>query len=530
MLQRMVATAVITALVVGGGILAYQRLLPPREQASGPIYAAAPVRRGDIRVVVEGFGPLYPVFSSDIQASAGGFVEAIYIDRGQRVEAGQLVARIRNDELAYEVNQLAFDLERGRLELASLLNLRPEEVTQVDPNRGIEITTPIAGRIFEVQIKRNDTVSVGTLVARVVDDSHFVMVAELSAAEVRPVAEGQTALLRVAGFDGTVSARVTVVDRTPIPQEDHFVFRVTIEGKNPGLLRPGQEVALTIETAQGPVQVVKPQRIDRYGLETVIRSPAEGTVTDLRVREGAQVRAGETVAVLGGEATARYIRRRQLDIRELELKLAQKQEVRENLEVRSPISGVVAWVGPRPGMRIEQGWGIAGIFDASKMMLNFQADELDVVHLKEGQRAEITVDAVPGRSFPAQVTRVDMMGKTEEGVTTYMVALEVTETDELKPGMTGNVSIFVAEKKDVLLVPTEAVFEHDGMPAVEVLVDGRPVVVPVEIGLVNARWTEVVSGIEEGQQVVTGSPLDRLDSERLDRERPPTVIPGPGPG
>jgi len=205
----------------------------------------------------------------------------------------------------------------------------------------------------------------------------------------------------------------------------------------------------------------------------------------------------------------------------MELELARKQEIRENLVVRSPISGTVAWVHAQPGMRIEEGQSIASVFDNSRMNLYIRVDELDVVYVEEGQEAEVLVEALPGRSWKAKVLRVDMMGRAEDGIAQYGVFLEVEDTKELKPGMTAVVRIHIDEKEDVLLVPVEAVFDHDGKAAVEVLTDDGPEVVEVELGLINDRVAEVVSGLEEGQVVITGKAVDRLESEEVDVDNVP---------
>lgn len=529
LVRRIAAPLMIVALLGGAGWAAYARLAT--SNAGGeepPVYATARVVRGDIEVVVEGFGPLEPIYQADLQASAPGFIEAIYIDRGQRVEPGQIIARIRNEELGYELTQLEYDLERARLELAALLGVPPEEVTRADPTRGIRITAPIAGRISDLELTVKSEVAEGQVIARIVDDSRVVVVAELSPGEARNVANGQLAWLRAQGFDGDIRGTVTNADKTLIPKDNVFINRITIEADNPGLLAPGTVVTLRIETPEGTVHVVREQKIDRYGNETVVRSLAKGAVTQVHVKNFAKVGTGQPIVTLGGETTALSIRQKQLEIKSKELQLAQKQDIRENLVVRSPIAGVVAWVAARPGMQVAPGQPFAAVFNASKMQLFIQADEVDVVHLKDGQEAEVTVEALPGRSFPAKVVRVDMMGRAEDGIARFGVALEVEAGDELRPGMTGNVSIRVAEKRGVLLVPVEAVFEEDGKPAVEILTDQGPVTVPVEIGLVNDRVAEVVSGLEEGQVVVTGSSADRLQ-RKASEENEKTLF-GPGGG
>ncbi|HHY94676.1 MAG TPA: efflux RND transporter periplasmic adaptor subunit [Firmicutes bacterium] len=530
MVKRVISALVVVAVLLGGGYLAYKRLVPAKAEAAGPVYATAKVKRGDLRVSVEGTGQLQPIFLSELTAAAPGTVESILVERGQRVEPGQLVATLRNDQIGYELQELEFDLERARLELADVLGVPPGEVTRVDPTRGVQVSAPISGRITDLKVKNGDSLEEGTLVATIVDDAAVIATVEMNVNQVKSVAVGQKAVCRFVDFQEPVEGTVTDVDRTPVPESYFFSYTATIEIPNPGLLKPGQKFQLTIKSPSGDVPFLDLQTASRYRAEEVVRSLASGTVTSVNVRNMEKVEKGEAIVTLGGEKTKRYVEKKQLDIRQMELQIAQKQDVRNKLEVRSPIAGTVAWIWGNPGMQVQAGQSIGSIFDNSRMNLNIMIDELDVVNVKEGQEATITVDALPGKSWTAKVQRVDMMGQTEGGFAQYGVFLEVGNTQELKPGMTANVSIFVDEKKNVLLIPIEAIFEEDGEAKVEVLTQKGsemvPETVPVKIGLSNDRWAEVLSGLEEGQSVVTGSSLERLSPEETEKEKEGLVLPG----
>ncbi len=92
--------------------------------------------------------------------------------------------------------------------------------------------------------------------------------------------------------------------------------------------------------------------------------------------------------------------------------------------------------------------------------------------------------------------------------------------------MTANVHVFIDEKNDVLLIPMEAVFERDGKACVEIIVDDRIQLVEVELGLINDRVAEIVGGLEAGQDVVTGSSVDRLDGAPQQPEDGIVLAPG----
>ncbi|MDI6825509.1 MAG: efflux RND transporter periplasmic adaptor subunit [Bacillota bacterium] len=528
MWRRVIGWVLVAVILVGGGTYAYKKLLPKPEESAGPVYATAKVKRGDLRVAVEAVGQLQPIYRGELVAPVDGTLVSIEVQRGQQVEAGQLVATLRNDQVGYELQNLMFEVEQLRLELASVLGVPPEQVTRVDPNRGVGVYAPISGRVTELTLKNGDKVAAGDLVARIVDDATVVSVAEVNPGDVKRIAVGQKAQLWFEEFATPVEGVVTVVDDTPVPKDNYLVCRVTIEAKNEGLLKPGMKYRLSILSPQGTVEVGEPQTIDRYKAEDVVRSSAAGTVTRVHVKNMQRVQKGDLIVSMGGESTRRFIEQKQLEIRQKELQIAQKEEIRNKLEIRAPTAGRVAWIWGNPGMKVQAGQGIGTVFDNSKMNLHVMIDELDVVHVKEGQEATITVEAMPGKSWTAKVLQVDMMGQTEGGFAQYGCMMEVSGTEELKPGMTANVSIFVGEKKDVLLIPIEAVFEEDGEAKVEILTDQGPQTVPVKIGLCNDRWAEVVAGLEEGQLVITGSSLERLGPEKPPEQKEGLVLPGTG--
>ncbi len=158
------------------------------------------------------------------------------------------------------------------------------------------------------------------------------------------------------------------------------------------------------------------------------------------------------------------------------LSSAQTQRVRA--VIRSPVTGVVLARQIDPGQTVAASFNTPTLFviaqDLRQMKLEVAIDEADVGNVKEGQRATFTVDAFPGRTFPASIIRVDVGSNlsvqdatssssttsstsTTGQVVSYAADLSVANPDEqLRPGMTATADIVTLEKKDVLLVPNAA--------------------------------------------------------------------------
>lgn len=142
--------------------------------------------------------------------------------------------------------------------------------------------------------------------------------------------------------------------------------------------------------------------------------------------------------------------------------------------IYAPVTGVVLSRQVEPGQTVAASFNVATLFtiaeDLARMKIEVKVDEADIGELKEGAPAVFTVDAYPGRSFPATVTRVDVganatpqvnsAGTTVSSSTTvvaYTTVLSVANKDlMLKPGMTATALITVAHKQNVLMVPNAA--------------------------------------------------------------------------
>ena len=154
---------------------------------------------------------------------------------------------------------------------------------------------------------------------------------------------------------------------------------------------------------------------------------------------------------------------------------------------------------------VGEGPTLVTIADVSRMFVLAEVDETDIEGVALGQPAEVEVDALPDATFPGTVTQVYPKGTEVENVTIFHVRIEVTDgLDRLKPEMTAEASIIVAQAKNVLAVPSDAVFEQQGKSFARVLKDGQPQPTPVRAGLVSTEWAVIEWGLSEGQQVVLG--------------------------
>lgn len=192
--------------------------------------------------------------------------------------------------------------------------------------------------------------------------------------------------------------------------------------------------------------------------------------------------------------------------------------------ITSPIDGVVLSKSVEEGQTVAASFSTPELFTIAQDLTNMQVvtdvDEADIGDVKEGERVSFTVDAYPDDTFEGEVKQVRQEATTTNNVVTYEVVISAPNADlKLKPGLTANVTIYTAERKGVLSVPSKALRftpqkETVGkMKIVDVAnaknkvwtIEGNSIVAhKVNIGMTDGTNTQIVGGIAEGTKVVTG--------------------------
>lgn len=185
--------------------------------------------------------------------------------------------------------------------------------------------------------------------------------------------------------------------------------------------------------------------------------------------------------------------------------------------ITAPMTGKVSGLTLSPGSSIatatsgSEGSGSSqtiGTITAEEGTLQASVNltEIDVVKVKPGQKATLTLDAFPDKTFTGKVATVNTNGSVSSGVTTYPTTIIFDSAlDNIYPNMAVNATIITDIKDSVILVPSAAVQIASGQSTVRVMRNGQVTQVQVEVGGSNDTQTEITSGINEGDVVITGS-------------------------
>src|SRR3989344_697066 len=206
------------------------------------------------------------------------------------------------------------------------------------------------------------------------------------------------------------------------------------------------------------------------------------------------------------------------DIRLQELSLQQKRNDYNDYFIRAPFNGIIASVPVKVGSPAS-GATIATIITSEKYA-EISLNEVDIARVKNGQKATLTFDAIEGLTISGNVAEVNLVGTVDQGVVNYALKVAFKSDDNrIRPGMSISASIVTDIKENVLIVPASAVKTKNGEKYVEVFENTMPkniaergitsVVSPIQkkvtVGLSNDMSIEILSGLDEGDQIVVRS-------------------------
>ncbi len=331
-------------------------------------------------------------------------------------------------------------------------------------------------------------------------------------------------------LSGTVSS--VAADYNDTVKKGEVLARLDTDALNANLaLAQATLAARKADVAQAQATVAETDIALKRAADLVSRNVSAQSTLDSAKADGDRAKA----ALAGAEANQK--------IAEASLSIAQTNLAKA--EITSPIDGVVLSRDVEPGQIVASSLSAPTLFtlaeDLKAMQLEVGIDEADMGKVKRGDTATFTVEAYPGKSFPATIEQVRYSPATVEGVVTYTAVLSVNNNDLLlRPGMTATADITVETVDNAIQVPNAALRwsppvtaertssrgagllgllmprgpgrgqpqqngAANGRAKVWVLRDGEPVAVPVKVGSSDGTHTVVTGKLTTSDKVIVGS-------------------------
>jgi multidrug efflux pump subunit AcrA (membrane-fusion protein) len=252
--------------------------------------------------------------------------------------------------------------------------------------------------------------------------------------------------------------------------------------------------------------------------EAILYFKTDGTLKEITVKEGERVEEGQVLAKLSNaQQELRLLQARNAyeaakitappnEVKEKELEYQIAQESYEDTILKAPFAGEVTAIHAREGDYVSNKTDIISLINRDEMFITVDIDEVDIREISLGQKALVTFDAYPDLELPAEVTHIGYRAVPKGGIKVIEVALKLLENDpRIKPGFSAKAEIVVAEAKDVLRVPLLAITTIEGRSFVTLVKETGTEPVRVEVGLTTEEFAQIVSGLKEGDRIITVS-------------------------
>lgn len=486
----------LVVIALAGGAVTVRLLSKPQTASAVTSYQEEEISQRDIVNSLSSSGTLQPADSYTVSTLVSGEILSDTFEEGDLVEEGQLLYTLDSSDASTSQSQAQNSYAQAQKSYSQAVKAKYP-------------TADLTGTVSEVYVKNGDTVNAGTELLTIVGDNNLYINFLFTYADTSDFYVGQTATIFINGMAGTITGTVTAVSSGSTASDTgKMITTVRVKAQNPGLVTS----AYTASAVIGSYSSYGNASIE-MGESSTITAETSGKVTGMNWLAGDAISSGDQICTITGDSVDNQIDNAQLSLDNAQTSLENAQEKLEDYQITAPISGTVVTKTAKAGDKIEGGstGTLCTIYDMSYLEMTMNIDELDIGKVEVGQTVEITADAVEGQTYTGVVTKVSVAGTTTGGITTYPVTVRIDETDGLLPGMNVDAEIVLEQESGVLAVPSAAVnrgntvlITADSPSAVNALDQEAPegyVYVEVEVGISDESYTQILSGLQEGDMV-----------------------------
>ncbi len=402
------------------------------------------VTRGDIDVTITGSASIEPFERYEIIPKVSG--DIIYCP----YEVGDTVTK--GDRLyGFDTSSSDLNVERQKISLQQSKN---NYNTALEDGSKLTLTAVNSGVVSDLSVKEGQEVNAGTKIASIADTSNLEVVLPFTQAQISSINIGDSAEITSSKHMSSVYGTVTHKSTASYAGSDgSTLYNVTISFTNPGAFYEGLVVGGSVGSAVSPGSGTV-----ENSSQNTITAETNGTVSKVYCKNGDYVKKGAVIATLTSDSISEKITDSNLSYRSAELQMQQTEKDMEDYNITSPISGTVITKNSKAGDTIDKtnaSTTMMVIADISKLKFDLPIDELDVSKVAEGQEVTVTCDALPNETFVGYIDTISVEGTAQNGVTTYSTKVIINDPGNLRPSMNIDASIIVESAKDVLTVPSE---------------------------------------------------------------------------
>jgi HlyD family secretion protein len=489
-----------------------------QSSANSAQFEFAPVERGPLVSSVSAVGSVRAGSEVALSFDVTGRVSQILVQAGDKVEQGQALSQLDTADLDLQ--------ERSALTTLAIAEAQLDELTagpQAADVAAAQGQVAAAQAALDQAIAQRDQLLAGATEAQIAAAKAAVQSARASYDQVKAgpsandlalakaaldkarasLAQAQAAYDRVRGQAdvGALPESLALQNATIDVQQAQASYNALLEHPTPADLATASTQVAEAEAQLAQIEAgVEPQK--RIADAAVAAAQAQ--------RDIAQAQLDRLMAsASASELAVAQARVEQADVAVDSARLALARAI-----LRAPMQGTVARVDVEVGEYAGPQKPVVTLFGESQFTIEADVDEVDIGGISIGQEAQISFDAFPDRALTGRVVTIAPQASVDVGVVTYLVTIATDPTDlPLRAGMTANTNMVKDKREDTLLVPNQAIAvdPETGLKYVARKTPSGVERVEITTGLSTDLYSEVLSGLQEGDQVVVSSSSARQE-------------------
>lgn len=453
--MKKIIISLLVVVIAVGAFFGYQQIQKNRAQANSN-WQTAIIQRGDLTAIVGATGTVRSNQNTLVSWQTSGRIGKISVKLDDSIREGQILASLDENSLSQSVILAKADLVTAERNLANLRNSAlaksQAELTLVQAEKALQ---DAKDKRDSKNFKRAEQATIDTARANLV--------------------------LAQKAVDDAEEIFNQFVNRS---EDDILRAQALSQLSNARLARDRAQASLN------------------YLLE--LPDPQEIAEADARV----------ALAQAQNDDAKREVERLQngvdpKDIEAAEARVAAIKLLLNQVNLTAPFDGTITNILSKEADQVNPGSVSFRIDDLSHLLVDVLIAEVDINQVRVGQPADLTFDAIPGKSYKGEVYEVGRVGTTTQGVVNFMVTVEILDADQnVKPGMTVGVNIIVNQINDVVIAPNRGIRLLDGNRVIYVLKNNVPTPVRVQIGSTSDTFSEIFSDeVNVGDTIVLNPPV-----------------------
>lgn len=441
--RKWIVWILILGAIAGGGYYYYKTKTNVQQEVKSTVQTAQ-VIRGDIVSMVTGTGSVETAREQELSAPGASTVLSVEVEDGEKVTAGQVLYTLDCPEVDASVQ---------------VLSQYEYQLEELEQNRGdLNPSAEDDSTVLSVNVKANQTVSKNTVLMTLADTQKMTM--KVPKEQGINWVSGNKLELELLEYGNSLTATIEGEPTlTSSNGMEYLIFSIKT-GQGQRIAAETYAQAYHQGTGAKVAVMLEPQA------ETEIKASADGVITKLYVKEGQMIQAGAPLYNMASTSLES-----QISEAKSEMEVAKDQLKQKKTTLTADFDGyyyaAATSDGPentflQVGDSLDSGESLGKVVDSGRMQVVFDVDELDIEKIAIGQEVNITADALTGKTFTGKVVRIAQEGSVSSNVAYYWVVIEITDWEGLKVGMTTSLEIVVDESDDTLLVPINAVHVSQG--------------------------------------------------------------------